>query len=204
MQCTDQLPWRARLTTRLVGSIVDVASTEVRALTGITEAHGVTWPTVMQRHDDIGEMVGNLDFESVRCKGIDEHRFRRVRYVHKSSGQMVRIEPGSIALTDLDTRMILDVVNGERGATMLKWISQRARYWHQPVHYFALDMSTEFRKAIRAALPKAKISVDHFHVIAKTNEMDTNVRRRRSHERVGLRGRMTEPASRCRKLWTAP
>lgn len=202
VQTTDQIPLRSRLTTRLVGAIVEAASTEVRSVSGLAVAHGVTWPTVMRKISDIGQMIGNVDYRFVRRLGIDEHRFRRVRFVRNTSGKVQRIEPWSIVFTDLDTGMILDVVDGRRGATVLKWISQRPRYWRQRVHYVAIDMSTEFRKAVRSALPKAKISVDHFHVVAKTNEMVTNVRRRRSHEKVGRRGRMSEPTYRYRKLLT--
>ena len=98
--------------------------------------------------------------------------------------------------------MILNVVDGKRGATVLKWIGQRPRCWGQRVHYVAFSMSTEFRKAVRSALPKLTISFDHFHVAAKSNELVTNMRHRRSHEKVGHCGRMSAPSYRCRKLLT--
>ncbi|MBN6817646.1 transposase, partial [Kocuria palustris] len=41
-------------------------------------------------------------------------------------------------------------------------------------------MSAEFRAAVCFALPRAVITVDHFHVVARANQMITEVRRRRS------------------------
>lgn len=60
-------------------------------------------------------------------------------------------------------------------------------------------MSSEFRKAVRETLSTAKISVDHFHVIARANLMTTQVRRRRSHEVFERRDRSTDSAYKYRK-----
>ncbi|MGP5049863.1 ISL3 family transposase, partial [Glutamicibacter ardleyensis] len=91
---------------------------------------------------------------------------------------------------DLDTGKILDIVDGRRGVAVKTWLKSRPRYWRQRVQYVAIDMSAEFRKAVRENLPKAKISVDHFHVIQRANLMITQVRRRRSHEVLQRRGRV--------------
>lgn len=107
-----------------VGSIVEAASSTMPSAPGIAAAHVVIWHTVMPKPTDIGEMVGNVDHQFVRRLGIDEHRFRRVRYVRKSSGKLLRIEPRSIVFTDLDTGMILVVVDGRRGAMVPKWIGR--------------------------------------------------------------------------------
>lgn len=114
----------------------------------------------------------------------------------------MRIEPWSIVFTDLDTGNILDIVDGRRGAAVRKWLKNRPRYWRQRVQVVSIDMSSEFRKAVLETLPKAKISMDHFHVIARTNLMITHVRRRRSHEVHERRGRATDPAYKYRKLLT--
>lgn len=75
-----------------------------------------------------------------------------------------------------DTGKILDIVDGRRGAAVKKWFKSVSRYWRQRVQYVAIDMSSEFRKAVRENLPRAKISVDHFHVIQRANLMITQVR----------------------------
>ncbi|GAA0202637.1 hypothetical protein GCM10009526_26590 [Glutamicibacter creatinolyticus] len=126
-----------------------------------------------------------------------------VRYARGGNGKVVRIEPWSIVFTDLDTGKILDIVDGRRGAAVRKWLKNRPQYWRQRVQVVSIDMSSEFRKAVLETLPKAKISVDHFHVIARTNLMITHLRRRRSHEVHERRGRATDPAYKYRKLLTS-
>ena len=51
------------------------------------------------------------------------------------------VEPCSIVFTRPYTGMILDILGGKRGATVLRWIRQRPRYCRQRVHYVAIDMS---------------------------------------------------------------
>ncbi len=65
-----------------------------------------------------------------------------------------------------------------------------------------MDMSSEFRRAVRSALPKALITVDHWHVVARANQMITDIRRRRSHDLHGRRGTASDPAWKYRKLLT--
>ena len=202
VQATEQLPFRARITTRLSQKLVHEMTCELRAVSRVAAAHGVSWPTVMARLNFIGELVGNVDRMFIRRLGIDEHRFRKVRYARGRNGKVLRIEPWSIVFTDLDTGKILDIVDGRRGAAVKKWLKARPRYWRQRVQFVAMDMSSEFRKAVRDTVPKAKISVDHFHVIARANLMITHVRRRRSHEVFERRGRATDPAYKYRKLLT--
>lgn len=177
-------------------------SSELRAVSRVAAAHGVSWPTVMTRLNSVGELVGDVNRMFIRRLGIDEHRFRTVRYARGRRGKVVRIEPWSIVFTDLDTGKILDLVDGRRGAAVKKWLKSRPRYWRQRVQYVAIDMSSEFRKAVRENLPRAKISVDHFHVIQRANLMITQVRRRRSHEVFDRRGRVSDPAYKYRKLLT--
>lgn len=104
--------------------------------------------------------------------------------------------------TDLDTGTILDIVDGRRGKAVTHWMSQRPEHWKRNIQYVAMDMSAEFRKAIRDSLPAAQVSVDHFHIIQRANQMVTAVRRRRSHDTNGRRGKMTDPAYKYRKLLT--
>ncbi|MGP9526703.1 ISL3 family transposase [Glutamicibacter sp. AOP5-A2-18] len=202
VQTTEQLPFRARITTRLSQQFVDEMSSELRAVSRVAAAHGVSWPTVMARLTTIGELVGDVDRMFIRRLGIDEHRFRKVRYARGRTGKVVRIEPWSIVFTDLDTGKILDIVDGRRGTAVKRWLKNRPRYWRQRVQYVAIDMSSEFRKAVRENLPKVKVSVDHFHVIQRANLMITQVRRRRSHEVFDRRGRAADPAYKYRKLLT--
>lgn len=76
VQVTDQIPLRSRLTTRLVGEIVEDAIQELRAVTGIAKAHGVSWPTVMCKLAGTEQILLDVDQRLVRRLGVDEHRFR--------------------------------------------------------------------------------------------------------------------------------
>lgn len=172
---------RSRLTTRLVGEIVEDAIQELRAVTE--------------------QILLDVDQRLVRRLG-DEHRFRRVRYVLGVNGKAMRVEPWSIVFTDLDTGTILDVVDGRRGKAVTTWLAQRPEHWKRNITYVAMDMSAEFRKAIRESLPEAQVSVDQFHVVQLTNRMVTAVRQRRAQDLQGRRGRNIDPAYKYRKLLT--
>lgn len=115
----------------------------------------------------------------------------------------MRVEPCvSIVFTDLDTGTILDVVDGRRGKAVTTWLAQRPEHWKRNIDYVAMDMSAEFRKAIRDSLPEAQVNVDHFHVVQLTNRMLTAVRQRRAQDLQGRRGRNIDPAYKYRKLLT--
>jgi len=57
-----------------------------------------------------------------------------------------------------------------------------------------IDPSASFRSAVRRWLPKARVAVDHFHLVRLGNDMLTTVRRRVSWDRHDRRGRMADPA----------
>lgn len=200
VQATDQLPLRARLTTRLVGGIAAGLSGELRALSRVAAEARVSWTTAMRILHTTGTVEGSVDRRYVRRLGIDEHRFRTVRYLRDGTGKTTRVEPWSIVFTCLDTGAILDIVDGRRGAAVRDWIAARPRWWRKRIELVAIDMSSEFRSAVRTALPKARITVDHFHIVARANQMVTDVRRRRAHEQHGRRGRASDPAWKYRKL----
>jgi transposase len=202
VQTTDEIPLRSRLTSRLVAGIVADLSTELRAVSRVAAASGVSWTTAMRFMADTAVPDGGVDLRLVRRLGVDEHRFRRVRYLKNEAGKVTRVEPWSIVFTDLDTGAILDIVDGRRGQAVRDWIGARPRWWRNRVELVAMDMSTEFRRAVRKALPKAAITVDHWHVVARANQMVTEVRRRRAHDLHGRRGRATDPAWKYRKLLT--
>lgn len=200
---TTELPFRARFTTRLAQATLAALRAEPRSVHAITIESGLSWPT------DMGLLTGTVDLATVPERrlvtklGVDEHRFRRVRYVRDDTGGVSRVEPWSIMLTGLDTGAILDVVDGRRGTAVKQWLRARPRWWRRRVDFVAIDMSSEFRAAVRTSLPKAKISVDHWHVVRLANDMVTSVRRRRIWETHGRRGRKVDPAWRYRKLLLA-
>ena len=78
---TDQLPARARVTTRLAEQVIGACRAEPRAVSRVAHEAGLSWPTVMQLlTSTIDVRGGHVDTRHIRRLGIDEHRFRRVRY----------------------------------------------------------------------------------------------------------------------------
>ena len=91
--------------------------------------------------------------------------------------------------TNLATGQVIGVVDGRDSAAVKTWLKTRPRWWRHRVRVVAIDPSAAFRSAVRSWLPKARVSVDHFHLIQLANAMVTNVRRRVSWDRHDRRGR---------------
>ena len=199
---TDQLGLRARITTRLAGRVVDALATEPRSVSAVGAEVGVSWPTVMRLVAATVTAVHDPDAVAVRRLGVDEHRFRRMRFVKLPAGPTVKIDPWSIMFTDLDTGAVLDVVDGRRGTAVRWWLRARPESWRARVQIVAIDMSAEFRAAIRDVLPNALIAADHWHVATRGTLMVTQVRRRRSWDLHARRGRVVDPSWKYRTLLT--
>jgi len=98
-ESTDQVPPRTRLTTRLKDRIVAALSREVRAVDRVAGEHGIAclWlPTAMRqltraRAEHVAQATDRPRL--VRALGIDEHRFRSVRWYRDDDGTWQRVEP---------------------------------------------------------------------------------------------------------------
>jgi len=95
---------------------------------------------------------------------------------------------------DLDSGQVIGVVDGRDSAAVKTWLKRRPRWWRHRVRVVAIDPSAAFRSAVRSWLPKARVSVDHFHLVKLANDMLTAVRRRVSWDTHDRRGRKTDPA----------
>jgi transposase len=194
---TDQVPPRARLTQRLKDAILDAVAGEVRAIDRVADQFGVSWPTVQRLIDQAA--AGLARWRQTRPRlvphlGIDEHRFRSVRWFKDHTGSWRRIEPWMTTFVDLATGEVIDVVDGRDAAAVATWLAQQPRWWRRRVEVVAIDPSASFRSAVRRWLSKARVSVDHFHLVKLGNDMLTGVRRRVSWDRHDRRGRKADPA----------
>ncbi|MFL5882469.1 MAG: transposase, partial [Actinomycetota bacterium] len=63
-----------------------------------------------------------------------------------------------------------------------------------------IDPSAPYASGVRAALPHARIAVDHWHLVRLANEMVTEVRRRVARERHGRRGLTVDPVWAHRRM----
>ncbi len=199
-EATDQVPTRARMTLRLRTALVEAVAGEVRAVGRVATQFGVSWPTVM-RHLRIAMAALTVAAKSrprlVRRLGIDEHRFRSVRWFRdpdNPAGGWKRVEPWMTCMVDLASGNVIDVIDGRDSAAVRTWLEARPRWWRRRVEVVAIDPSAPFRSAVRRWLPKARISVDHFHLVKLANDMLTAVRRRVSWDRHDRRGRKVDLA----------
>ena len=191
---TEQVPPRARLTARLAARVLEAVTGEVRAVDRVAAEHGLSWPTVARLLAGAYRALADGPVRLCRALGIDEHRFRSVRWFRGEDGKWERVEPWSVLFTDLDSGAVLGVVDGRDGKAVRGWLETRPRWWRHRVHVVAIDPSAAFRAALHPLLPKAKVAVDHFHLVKLGNDMVTAVRRRCAWETRDRRGRAVDPA----------
>lgn len=79
--------------------------------------------------------------------------------------------------------------------TIVEWINAQTPQFRAGITHVAIDMTAGYAKAVRQALPHARIVVDHFHVVKLANQMIDDVRRRTTLERLTneQRGRPAQP-----------
>ena len=192
---TDQVPPYARLTTRLKERIVAALAGETRCVDAVATELGVSWPTAMR------QLTRAMATHAARTQarpvlvyslGIDEHRFRTVRWYKDEHDTWRRVEPWMTTFTNLATGQVIGVVDGRDSAAVRTWLKSRPRWWRHRVRVVAIDPSAAFRSAVRTLLPKARVSVDHFHLVKLANDMVTQVRRRVSWDQHDRRGRASD------------
>lgn len=91
-------------------------------------------------------------------------------------------------------------VTGRTRAAVAAWLNERGQAWRDAVEVVAIDSAAPYRTAVRQTLPRARILVDHFHLVALANKTVTRVRQRVTRERLGRRGRNSDPAWANRRL----
>ena len=193
-QVTGQLPTRARCLTRLRATILEAVLKSGRSVDEVAVAFGVAWWTVQAAVMAAVMTLPEVDNIHVRLLGIDEHRFRTVRWFRSDDGSWRRVEPWMTTFVNLATGQVVGVVDGRHSAAVTTWLNARSDAWRARVQVVAMDPSATYRSAIRTALPAAAISVDHWHLIKLANLMVTTVRQRVAREWLGRRGRATDGA----------
>lgn len=155
-EATAEVPARSRLTTRLKDAITTAAG-EVRAVDRVATQFGVSWPTVQRQIDAAALALVTLRQHRPRLVtqlGIDEHRFRSVRWFKDDAGAWKRVEPWMITFVDLANGEVLDVVDGRDSAAVAAWLAAQPRWWRRRVQVVAIDPSAAFRSAVRRWCPR--------------------------------------------------
>jgi len=191
---TEQLPARARCTTRLKTAVLDAVIDSGRAVAEVAADYGVAWWTVQSTINAAAVLLPDVDNLHVRRLGIDEHRYRRVRWFRDDGGAWRRVEPWMSTIVNADCGQVLGIVDGRDSAAVGCWLGARSQAWRNRIEVVAIDPSAAFKKAITARLPNAKISVDPFHLVQLANLTVTRVRQRLIRDREHRRGRKIDPA----------
>jgi transposase len=197
---TEQLPVRARCTTRLKTALLDAVIGSGRAVSEVAADLRVAWWTVQATVNAAAVLLPEVDNLHVRRLGIDEHRYRRVRWFRDDQGGWRRVEPWMSTIVNADCGQVLGIVDGRDSAAVGGWLAERSQAWRDRIEVVAIDPSAAFKKAITEQLPNAQISVDPFHLVQLANLMVTRVRQRLIRQREQRRGRKVDPAWANRRL----
>jgi transposase len=200
VEVTEEVPLRARLTTRLRAAVLEAVVSAGRAVAEVAGGHRVSWWTVQKALNAAADLLTDPDTVPVRRLGVDEHRYRSVRFFREPDGSWRRYEPWMTTLVDADTGRVLGVVDGRDSTGVGAWLAARSQAWRDAVEVVAIDPSAAFRRALREQLPNAAVSVDAFHLVKLANDMVTAVRQRVIRDRKGRRGRSVDPAWVNRRL----
>ncbi len=199
-ESTVQVPARARSTVRLREALVAAVVVSGRAASETARSFAVSWWTVQAALSAVAVLAADVDDLAVRRLGVDEHRYRSVKYFRRTDGTWKRFEPWMTTFVDLDTGRVLGVVDGRDSAGVGSWLAARTPIWRERVEVVAIDPSAAFRKALTEHLPNAAVSVDAFHMVALANDAMTRVRQRLARQTHGRRGMVIDPAWANRRL----
>ncbi|MBG6226784.1 transposase [Arthrobacter sp. CAN_A2] len=200
-EATVQVPRFARSTRRLSEHVVSAVITSGRAVSETAASFGVSWWLVQDAVNRAALRLPDVDAMAPRMLGIDEHRYRSVRFFQDPTTKTwTRYEPWMSTIVDLDTGQILGIVDGRDSAGVGDWLKARPLAWRLGVQVVAIDPSAAFRKALRMWLPRTAVSVDAFHLSMLGNAMLTEVRQRLTQEAKGRRGRSVDPVWANRRL----
>src|SRR2546423_4402500 len=160
----------------------------------VATAHGVSWPTA-QRALVASAARELAEPEPTTVLGMDETRFGRPRWlphgVHDDGRiRWRRSDPWETGFIDITgEQALMGQVDGRTSAAVAAWLAQRG-----PEFRDVIDPHAGYAAAVRAALPQARIAVDHFHLIMLANKAVTAVRPRVTRDVLGRRGRAGDPA----------
>ena len=115
-EVTDQVPAFARSTARLCQALVTAMVVSGRPASEVARAHRVSWWLVQSMLTTAADLLTTPDDVLVRRLGVDEHRYRSVRFFREPDGAWRRYEPWMTTLVDTDTGRVLGVVDGRDSA----------------------------------------------------------------------------------------
>lgn len=130
----------------------------------------------------------------VRQLGVDETSFLKANRHHATAY--------ATGLVDLEERIVIDMVAGNRAADLRRWTSGADPGWLAGIGVVPTDLAESFRAGLSPHLDHATRVADPmlFHVVRVGNRCLDRERRRTQNQTLGHRGRKADPLFRIRKL----
>ena len=191
---TEPIVARAGLTERARTDICTRVGRDAASVAALAREYGVAWSTAMAAVVAVGTPLvddpGRIG--EVHQLGIDETSFLAANAAHPTAYVT--------GLVDLQRRRLLDVVEGNRGADVARWLQGRPEAWLKAVEVVATDPHEGYRRGISPALDHATLVADPFHIAALANRTVDAVRRRVQQATLGHRGRKADALYRIRRV----
>jgi len=114
----------------------------------------------------VSEAMDGVDMSGVRRIGVDETSCRKGQdYI--------------TLFADMDTRKVLFAIHGKDSGTVKAFVSWLVKHGGSPedITDVSCDMGSAFLKGVGEELPKAKVTLDRFHVMQLANEAVDGVRK---------------------------
>jgi transposase len=153
--------------------LADAVLDSGRAVEEVAASYGVAWWTVQDAVDAAVVELPEVDTLRVRHLGVDEHRFARARFFRDDTGGRQRVEPWMSTFVNTDTGQVLGIVDGRNSTGIQGWLDARTPAWRDRIEVVAIDPSATYRSALDTALPAARISVGHWHLVRLASLMVT-------------------------------
>ena len=152
----ERLEWLdryARVTKRLAEAVARLC--QILPVKQAAEFYGLSWDTAKEIHKSwLHRELGPVDLSGVDVIGMDEFAIQKGhRYA------TVIVEP--------KTKRVLWVGRGRKRKDIRPFFELLGEQGRAKLQAVVMDMSTAFRKEVRAQCPDAKIVYDLFHVVAK-------------------------------------
>lgn len=142
---TSELPVRARCTTRLRTAVLGAVIDSGRAVAEVAGVFGIVWWTVQATINAAAVLLPNVDELQIRRLGIDEHRYRSVRwYRNDDDGRWRRVEPWMSTIVNVECGQVLGIVDGRDSAAIGGWLAARSQAWRDRIEVVAIDPSAAF------------------------------------------------------------
>ncbi|WP_211589790.1 ISL3 family transposase [Microbispora sp. H11081] len=154
--------------------------------------HGLSWPVAWAAFTAHAQRVLPDQPGPVTVLGIDEIRRGRPRWAwdETTGSWQTTVDRWHVGFVDLSGGQgLLGQVEGRTSTAVTAWLGERTQAWRDGAAFVAIDMCTIFKSAVRAALPQARLVVDHLYIVQLANAAVTEVRRRVTVQVRGRRGR---------------